>query len=293
MKELYILDGSWYVFRAYYGMPELTNADGQPVHAVYGFFKMLFSLWKEGPEHLCIARDSPWPTLRKQAVDTYKANRVQQPDDFKRQMRAIKMLVKELGIPHAEYPWYEADDIIATLVHHKRDSDHYTIVSSDKDLKQLVSDYVVHYDAMKEKRTWPQDFVAEYGFAPTYMWDFLALVGDASDNIPGVHGIGPKTAQWLIAQYHTLDAIYNHLDEIPGKTQEKLRDGKDAAYQSKQLIDLYILPDFVPDCADFVWHPDIETLQRVLIGEWKFSSLAPLLSEMHQQQRVGVQWSLF
>lgn len=189
MKQVYILDGSGYVFRAFYGLPVLTNDDGQQVHAVYGFFRALFRLLERKPHYFCIAWDSPMQTIRKDTFEAYKANRITQPDEFKRQIRAIKRIVEELQIPFLETPGYEADDIIASLVKPRDPELHYTIVSSDKDLKQLLSTNIVQYDAMKEKTTDVQLFEEEFGFKPEQMIDYLALIGDSSDNVPGVPGI--------------------------------------------------------------------------------------------------------
>jgi 5'-3' exonuclease len=293
MKEVSIVDWSWYVFRAYYGMPTLTNAQGQPVQAIVGFFKMILSLWKVSPEHFCIAWDSPWPTLRKQQVDSYKANRVKQPDEFVWQMRAIKEIVGDVGIPYIEKPWYEADDIIASLVRQKAPDDIYTIVSSDKDLKQLVSPTVIHYDAMKEKRTWPDEFIEEYGFEATAMGEYLALVGDASDNIPGVPWIGPKAATILIQKFKTVAAIYQHIDAISWAMKDKLIAGKDAALQSHSLVQLYNIPDGVPSIDALHRKPDTALLKKILV-EWRScNSLVWIINEIEQQERLGTQGSLF
>jgi 5'-3' exonuclease len=293
MKEVSILDWSWYVFRAYYGMPALTNEQWQPVQAIIGFFKMVLSLWKESPDHFCIAWDSPWPTLRKQKVESYKAQRVKQPDEFIWQMRTIKTLVEAIGIPHQEMPWYEADDIIASLVRHKAKDDMYTIVSSDKDLKQLVSSTVTHYDAMKNKRTSPQDFIDEYGFEPQYMGEYLALIGDASDNIPWVPWIWPKAATTLIQRYKTLQAIYDHIDSIHGTLKEKLVAGKESARQSHELIQLYDIPQSVPNIQQLHRQPNIPILKDILVEQWKFKSLVWIINDLDHQQRQGVQGSLF
>lgn len=203
MKDLFVLDGSGYIFRAYYGLPPLHDSDGHNVNAVFGFFRMLFRLREQRPGYFVIARDSPVQTIRKEQFAEYKANRIALPDDIKRQMRKIKELVEVLNIPFLLAPGYEADDIIATLITECCVLDAVntlTIVTSDKDLKQLLRDKVEIFDAAKDIRINEQGFVNEYGFPPALIVDYLSLVGDASDNISGVKGIGPKQALLLVQQ---------------------------------------------------------------------------------------------
>lgn len=294
MKQLYILDGSGYVFRAFYGLPALTNSDGQQVHAIYGFFRMLFKLWQRKPNYFCIAWDSPTQTIRKDTFEDYKANRIQQPDEFKRQMRMIKELVKELNIPFLEMPGYEADDIIASLICTQRPEFGYTIVSSDKDLKQLVREDVVQYDAMKEKTTTVELFWDEYKFAPEHMIDYLSLVGDSADNIKWVPGIGPKSAADLVQKYQTIENIYAHIDEITGAVKEKLVQWKESALQSKHLIGLWQVPGMEGYKIDELhFEVDAKHFEEVLINQRKFASLQPFINELKKNQYSGQQASLF
>ncbi len=171
MKTFVILDGSGYVFRAYYGLPELHDKDGHNVNAIFGFFRMLFKLWQRKPDYFAIAWDAPVKTVRKEMDETYKANRTKMPDEFKWQMGMIKELVGQLHIPAEEIPGYEADDIIGTLAWQVgHDTAQYPecavqIVSSDKDLKQLVrTDCVTMYDTMKYVTTTESSFRESYGF---------------------------------------------------------------------------------------------------------------------------------
>lgn len=294
MKQLYILDGSGYVFRAFYGLPVLTNSDGQQVHAIYGFFRMLFKLRQSYPSYFCIARDSPLQTIRKDTFDAYKANRISQPDEFKRQMRMIKQLVQEIKIPFLEMPGYEADDIIATLVQPRDAGIWYTIVSSDKDLKQLIRENVVQYDAMKEKVTDVDAFHEECGFAPEQMLDYLALVGDSADNIPGVPWIGPKSAAELVKKYSTLENIYEHLDECSPAVKEKLIQWKESAFKSKHLIGLWQVPGMENyTLEDLRFEFDLKLFEDVLIHQRKFSSLQHFINDLKKHQHAGQQASLF
>ena len=195
MKKLFVLDGSWYVFRAYYGLPELHDPDGHNVNAIFGFFRMLFKLRQTKPDYFVIAWDAPVKTVRKEMDENYKANRTKMPDEFKRQMGMIKELVGQLAIPAEEIPGFEADDIIGTIASQVSDPNTLgvQIVSSDKDLKQLVKTWeVTMFDAMKNFTTTQKNFIEEYGFHPALMIDYLAIVGDSADNIKGIPGYWQK-----------------------------------------------------------------------------------------------------
>lgn len=241
--QTYVIDGSGFLFRAYYGLPELTGNDGHNVNVLYGFTSMMIGLLMDKPDHFVIARDAGMETVRRQNFAEYKANRPSAPDDLKRQIGATQSLVEELGLPSYKVPGYEADDIIYTIARDRAAlGDQVTIVSSDKDLKQLISDNICTLDTMKKLRTDPKSFREEFGFEPALMLDYLSLIGDTSDNIPGVTGIGPKTATKLIQEYRTVENIYDNLDTIGGATAEKLRTGHESAILSKRLITLLETP---------------------------------------------------
>lgn len=297
MKKLAILDGSWYVFRAYYWLPELHDSDGHNVNAIYGFFRMMFRLWQTKPDEFIIAWDSPKKTKRKEQFSEYKANRIKMPDEFKWQMRMIHQIVEELWIPSITAPWYEADDIIATIVEKTIKPDSFerwiSIVSSDKDLKQLLRDWVVVYDAMKNIETKTAHFIQEYDFEPLLLNDYLSLVWDASDNIPWVQWIGKKSAQKLVAQYGDLDSIYLHIDQISWAIQQKLIYWKDKAYMSKELVTLMHVPDIIIDPYQWTCSYDFETMGNVLVGNYWFDSLQKILDELKKQWQWGEQLSLF
>ena len=292
-KTCIILDGSWFVFRAYYGMPPLEDAEGRPVQAIFGFFRMLFNLMQQKPDYFLIAWDSPKRTIRKEKFEEYKANRTKLPDEFKYQMWSIKELVEECGIPYLERPGYEADDIIGTVVW-QDDDIHYQIVSGDKDLKQLITHNIVIYDGLKDEETNLERFRLDFGYEPALIVDFLSLVGDASDNIKGVAGIGAKGAEKLVKAYGSLDEIYAHLHEIKGATHTKLTEGKDSAYHSKDLIQLMDVPDLetydlqsARVTLDF-WH-----IQSTLVDKRKFAKLEKSIKELKKNIDGGVQLGLF
>lgn len=233
---LYLLDWSGYMFRAYYALPQLTNKEWNNQNAIYGFLRMLISLLKDKPTHFAIARDHPSKTLREKKFEQYKATRPTIPDDFKRQISIIKQLPSQIGIKTFEIPGYEADDIIYTLVQKFKNHIPITIISGDKDLKQLLEKGIEFYDPMKKQKETAQDFEQKWGFKPANIVDYLALVGDSSDNIPGVEGIGAKWAQKLIEQFGSLENIYQNLDNLSPSIKQKLKDGKDNAFLSKSLI---------------------------------------------------------
>lgn len=293
-KTCIILDGSWFVFRAYYGMPPQEDEQGRPVQAIFGFFRMLFKLMQQKPEYFVIARDSPKRTIRKEKFEEYKANRTKLPDEFKYQMWSIKNIVEQCNIPYLERPGYEADDIIGTLAKQCEDNIHYKVVSSDKDLKQLITDNVSIYDGLKDEETNLERFRFDFGYEPPLIVDYLSLVGDASDNIKGVMGIWAKGAEKLVKQYGSLDDIYAHLDEITGATHTKLKQWKESAYHSKELIQLMDVPDL--DCYNLEstkMKLDFSHIQSVLIEERKFDRLSKSIKELKKEVDGGVQLGLF
>lgn len=293
-KTLTILDWSGYVFRAYYGMPPLEDQEGRPVQAIFGFFRMLFQLLKQKPDHFMIARDSPKRTIRKEQFAEYKANRKKMPDEFKYQMGSIKQIVQQLGIPAVEIGWYEADDIIGSVTHQAKHDMKVKIVSSDKDLKQLLGANVVVYDGLKQEETNTERFRLDHEYEPHLIVDYLALVWDASDNIKWVQGIGAKGAEKLIKTYGDLDAIYANIDEITGALHTKLTEGKKSAYESKALIQLMDVPDLAwVDIKEYNISYDFEVFHSVLLDEWRFAGLEKSIKELKNAVDGGTQLWLF
>ncbi len=239
-ESFYIIDGSSYIFRAYYAIRPLSNSRGLPTHAVLGFTQMLLKLLKEyRPSHWVVAFDSKAPSFRKERYPLYKANRAAPPEDLIPQFDYIKKVVAALRVPLLEKPGFEADDIIAALVrHHLPPQVEAVVVSSDKDLMQLVNARVVLLDTMKDKIIGIEGVKEKFGVEPEQVLEVLALAGDSSDNIPGVPGIGPKTASQLVAQYGSLEGIYEHLSQIPGKKKELLQENRQQAFLSRELVHL-------------------------------------------------------
>ena len=301
MWSVIVVDGSGYVFRAYYGLPELHSEGGHNINAIFWFFRMILRLLESKPSSFGIARDSPTKTLRKQSEESYKSNRTKMPDDLKWQMGMIQQLVDELWIGHATAPWYEADDIIATLAMEFDTTvpwSRLTIASSDKDLKQLLRPHVIQVDAMKNQTSTHRTFEEEYGFEPKYMLDYLSLLGDASDNIPWVRWIGKKGAQSLISQYGSIDEIYRVLentDEIWWSVAKKLIEWKELAFSSRDLVELMKVPEMSANqlIADWNCTYDFDRMKHVLVDQYKFASLERLLTALKKKRQWWEQHSLF
>jgi DNA polymerase I len=238
---VYIIDISGYVFRAFYALPPLTSEKGEPTGALYGVTSMILKLVRElKPHMLAVVCDGKGHSFRKELYAGYKANRPTAPDDLKAQMGRVREVADAYAIPCYEQDGVEADDLIASLVRIARARGHrVVIVSADKDLLQLVGDGVSMLDTMKNKVFGPRETVEKLGVGPAQVRDYLALVGDSSDNVPGVPSVGPKTASELLAQFGSLDGIYAALPEFKKKAlRQKLEDNRALAYLSRDLVTL-------------------------------------------------------
>ena len=240
---LTLIDGNSLLFRAYYGVhSRLTRSDGKPTGAVYGFLNMILPiLGNAAPDDIFVCVfDASRQTFRQNIYPEYKANRDETPADLISQSFMIRECMTAIGIPVLCIPGVEADDVIATLCKQFCDiHDKTRIITSDKDLMQLVSNCVFLYDGMKQCEIHEAQVFEKFGVKPTQVIDAQSLIGDSSDNVPGVNGIGPKKAAELLQQFGTLDEIYNHIDEIKNeRTKDLLTKGRDMAYISKQLVTL-------------------------------------------------------
>ncbi len=248
-QHLYLVDGSSYIFRAYHRLPPLTNPEGTPVGAVYGYTTMLWKLAADldaadGPTHLAVILDASGESFRNEIYEHYKANRPEPPEDLKPQFPLIRDATRAFSLPCIEVPGLEADDLIATYARRAQERGwDVTIVSSDKDLMQLISEVdgarIDMLDTMKNQRIWVPEVEEKFGVGPDLVGDVLALMGDSVDNVPGIFGIGPKTASKLIAEHGSLTAA---LDSAPAMKPSKLRDrlieGRGDAELSKVLVTL-------------------------------------------------------
>lgn len=239
MKKIYLVDVSSMFFRAFYAIRPLTSTKGVPVNAVYGFVSMIVKLLREkNPEYIVFCYDRKEPSFRKDLIDTYKANRTEMPDDMQVQMPYLKQVANLFGICDFEVPGFEADDLIGTIATlAKKENFETYIVSGDKDFSQLVDNKTFLYDTMKEVVFNPALVKEKHGVLPDQFIDYLAIVGDSSDNIAGVAGIGPKGAVKLLEEYKTLEGIYENVDAISSQsTKDKLLKSKDQAFLAKKLV---------------------------------------------------------
>ena len=261
--HFYLIDGSGYIFRAYYALPPLSRkSDGLPTGAVSGFCSMLFKLLedvrsddsKNKPTHFAVIFDSARKNFRNKIYSEYKANRAEAPEDLAPQFEYIRKSVEAFNLPSIELLNYEADDLIATYAKKITEAGaKVTVISSDKDLMQLVSNKVRLFDPMKSKVIGEKEVIEKFGVKPEQVIDVQSLAGDSSDNVPGVPGIGIKTAAELINKYKTLENLLKKASEIPqNKRRETLLSNKDKAMISKQLVTLKNDVPLKNDAADFV-----------------------------------------
>jgi DNA polymerase I len=248
-QHLYLVDGSSYIFRAYHRLPPLTNPEGTPVGAVYGYTTMLWKLAADldaadGPTHLAVILDASGVSFRNDIYEQYKANRPEPPEDLRPQFPLIRDATRAFSLPCIEVPGLEADDLIATYARRAQERGwDVTIVSSDKDLMQLIGEVngsrIDMLDTMKNQRIWLEEVEEKFGVGPDLVGDVLALMGDAVDNVPGIFGIGPKTASKLIAEHGSLTAALDAAPAMkPSKLKDRLIEGRPDAELSKVLVTL-------------------------------------------------------
>jgi DNA polymerase-1 len=254
-KPLAVLaDGSGFIYRAYYGLPPMTDGSGRPVGAVYGFCSMLIPILEKHKSDLfCVAFDVGRETFRSKIYPEYKANRCKTPEDLKAQMPLFREACRALGVPTVGKKGFEADDIIATYATKLSNRGYEVkIISSDKDLTQLITDGVSMFDPLKSKVIKTEEVVEKHGVPPSQMIFLQALMGDAADNIPGVMGIGPKTAAKLIGEFKTLENLYQNIDAVqPQRIREKLIAQKESALLSLKLVELDRNVELDEDAEDF------------------------------------------
>ncbi|MCR5787626.1 MAG: DNA polymerase I, partial [Bacilli bacterium] len=247
MKKIVLVDGNNLLFRSYFATAYtgniMKNSKGFPTNALYGFINMINKIIEEEkPEYMAVAFDIG-TNFRKQKYSFYKEGRNKTPEELIMQMPKAREVLDAMGVKYFELEPYEADDIIGTISKMtEEDKDAYTlIVSSDKDLLQLVSDET-EMKLLKQKdyiRYNRESFKKDYGIEPIRIIDLKGLSGDPSDNIPGVQGVGDKTALKLLQDFDTVEGIYEHIDEVKGKLKEKLLNDKDSAFQSKEIATIY------------------------------------------------------
>ena len=217
-NPLILVDGSSYLFRAYHSPPHLTNSKGEATGAIYGVINMLKSLLKQySPSHMVVVFDAKGPTFRNEMYSEYKANRPPMPDDLRTQIEPIHEIIKAMGLPLVCISGVEADDVIGTFAKIASGQKRHVLISTgDKDMAQLVDDHVTLINTMTDTILDPQGVVDKFGVAPELIIDYLALMGDKVDNIPGVPGVGEKTALAMLQGLGSIDNLYANLDQIAG-----------------------------------------------------------------------------
>ncbi len=264
-EKIILVDGSSYLYRAFHALPSLTGPQGQPTGVLYGVVNMLKRLLSDKkPDYFAVVFDPKGKTFRHELYSEYKAHRPPMPDDLSRQVPPLFELIKALGYPIVQIEGVEGDDVIATLASKAQDKQMEVLISTgDKDLAQLVCDEVTLLNTMKDEYLDAEGVVKKMGVAPAQVVDYLALMGDKSDNIPGVAGVGPKTAARWLAQYRTLDAVIGHASEIKGKAGENLKLAADRLPLFRELATVRRNLDIPVGLDDFVLKaPDVDKLRR-------------------------------
>ncbi|MCF7913962.1 MAG: DNA polymerase I, partial [Spirochaetaceae bacterium] len=261
---LYLVDGYSIIYRSYFAFINrpLTDSEGRNVSALFGFFRTLLSLFDNyNPQYFAVVMDSRVPTFRHEMYEPYKANREKAPDDLHAQIPFIEEVLTAMQVKVLRQDGVEADDIIATLARVCSEAERNCyIISGDKDLLQLVDDRVsmLRPENGKYRNIGPREVKNDYGIGAEQVIDYLSLMGDSADNIPGVKGIGPKTAVKLLQKYNTLDGIYEHLEECSKGEQKKLEEGRDSAYLSRELVVLHTADECPTDLEEF----SLESINR-------------------------------
>ncbi len=283
MKHVYLIDGSGFIFRAFHALPPMTRPDGTPVNAVYGFTNMLAKLLADtDADHIAVIFDYSARTFRNDLYPDYKANRPDPPEELVPQFPLVREATRAFNLPAIEMDGYEADDLIATYARQAREAGaEVTIVSSDKDLMQLVGEAVTMYDAMRDRRIGPDEVREKFGVGPEKVIDVQALAGDSIDNVPGVAGIGVKTAAQLIQEYGDLETLLARAEEIKQpKRRQSLIEQADAARISRDLVHLRDDVSVEEPLAAFaVREPDANVLRGFLETQ-NFKSLIARLSDL-------------
>ena len=277
---LILVDGSSYLFRAFHALPPLTNSKGQPTGAVYGVINMLNKLVADyKPEHIAVIFDAKGKTFRNDLYKEYKANRPPMPDDLRSQIEPLHELVEALGFPLVVVPDVEADDVIGTYARQATQQNIDTLISTgDKDIAQLVNPHVTLINTMSNVVLDEAGVMEKFDVPPSAIIDYLALMGDTSDNIPGVPKVGPKTAAKWLKQYETLDNLIAHADEIKGKVGESLRENLDQLPLSRELTTIKCDVELEQGINDLAMRaPQIDKLRQIY-SEMEFKTWLANLS---------------
>ncbi len=259
MKKLLLIDGHSIINRSFYGLPDLTNSEGLHTNGIYGFLNFMFRMLdEEKPDSLIVAFDVSAPTFRHELYSEYKGNRKSVPDELREQIPVLKELLTSMGVKICEKAGFEADDILGTLAkRHEKEGYEVTLVSGDRDLLQIASEHIkIRIPKTSKGVTTIYDYYdidvqKQYGLTPAKFIELKALMGDNSDNVPGISGIGEKTAEKLMITYGSIDGIYEHIEEIKGNSvKEKLRNGRESLELSLKLVTINVNADIEADIND-------------------------------------------
>lgn len=273
-KPVVLVDGSSYLFRAFFALPELKTTKGHPTGAIRGVISMIRRLVKDyDGSPIAVIFDAPGKTFRDDLYPEYKANREAMPDDLREQIEPIHEIIRAMGIPLFIVPGVEADDVIGTLAQQASDAERHTVVStSDKDMAQLVSDHVTLVNTMTDTKMDAEGVAEKFGVPPERIIDYLALVGDSVDNIPGVPKVGPKTAAKWLKQFGTLDDIMSRAEEVGGKVGENLRSSLDQLPLSKELATIKCDVELDIHLTDLTPHEPDESALLEYFSAWEFKT---------------------
>ncbi len=273
-NRLMLIDGSSFLFRAYHAVPPLTNANGEPTNAIYGVANMLRKLVEEHKsDYFAVVFDAKGKTFRHDLYDQYKAHRPPMPEDLRVQIEPLHNLIKTMGLPLIIEPEVEADDVLGALAQQAEQQGFKVIISTgDKDMAQLVTNHITLENTMSNTRTDIQGVIDKFGVKPEQIIDYLALMGDSVDNIPGVPKVGPKTAAKWLNQYQTLENLIEHADEIKGKVGENLRASLDQLPLSKQLTTIKCDLDLPYSLEDLKRQPVDKAELRQQLSDLGFSA---------------------
>jgi DNA polymerase-1 len=284
--RLFLIDGSSYIFRAFFAIGHLSNSKGLPTNATYGFTQMLLKVLKDRqPDYLAVVLDSKAPTFRSEIYKEYKANRPAMPEGMAPQIPYIKKIIEAYRISTLEVDGYEADDVIGTVAKGVESEADVVIITGDKDILQLVSDRITTYDTMKEKKFGVEEVIERFGVRPEQAVEVMGLAGDAIDNIPGVPGIGEKTAMELIKVFGSIDNLLTHLDQVhQKKVREKLEVYGGQARLSRELATIRTDVPISLHLKDFALRsPDVKSLREI----FKTLEFNKLLKDLPEEERAS------
>lgn len=295
MKNFFLFDWFAFLYRAYYAFPEIRNKKWQNINAVYGFLRMIFKRITKKPDFLMVAWDAPTKTFRHELAPDYKATRKKMDEDFTSQIPIIQEIIWKLWIQSYIAPWFEADDVLASFARSFQSVSDLSlyIYSADKDLKQLLTDWVFIVDPVKDLPYQKKDFLADFWFEPKFIVDYLALLWDAADNIKWVTWIWEKKAQSLVQHFWSIENIYNNLEEIDDSTKSILTSQKEDAFFSKKMIQLANIDLSSSKLEDFSFHFDGHKYIDIICKEYGISSLEKPLLDMKKDFEMPQQLGLF